>query len=112
MGKFSPGPWNVGSEYDYSRDEIEAEDGRCIAVVWTRGNKNDNNPFRSPMVDSPEGKANARLIAAAPELLDACQWLIQFAEKFAEDSNNGPTMLSCIMQAKSAVAKATGVTNG
>jgi hypothetical protein len=49
-------------------DEIEGPDGNALAVVWTRKQRN-----ACETVPLPEGEANARLIAAAPDLLKALE---------------------------------------
>ena len=55
-------------------------------------------------IDADEAEANARLIAAAPELLDALGRLLHMAE---EGSIPGPNTLN---QARAAIAKAKGET--
>jgi len=64
MSAHTPGPWAVGQLYGSTQVEISAP-GRAIAIVWNRrGCRIKDN------VESwPEGEANARLIAAAPDLL-------------------------------------------
>lgn len=57
-----------------------------------------NNPSRSEFVES---RANARLIAAAPDLLEALQAMLVERSPAAQLSN------AC-QQARSAIAKATG----
>lgn len=79
----TPGPWGV----NYSRfSEVRTADGAVIATC----NK------LSGLVNL---QANARLIAAAPELLAALQWVMRAA---AEDS---PAMWSAC---SAAIAKAQG----
>lgn len=53
---------------------------------------------------SPDGKedADARLISAAPELLEALQWMVQRADEGGYPDGR------CLMSARAAVAKATG----
>jgi hypothetical protein len=54
---------------------------------------------------SPMGEANARLIAAAPDLLAACQGLIEyFIDPSWDDYSDTETMQA----ARAAIAKATG----
>lgn len=61
MSKHTKGPWHVNSRDDTvrSKDSIRIADIDVINGEW-----GDN---------CPESQANARLIAAAPELLQACK---------------------------------------
>lgn len=52
-GRFTPGPWHVGPHY---KTDVESRFGRIAQVG---------------QLNAPEAIANARLIAAAPELYDA-----------------------------------------
>ena len=55
------------------------------------------------------GYANARLIAAAPELLEALKEAHNALELFASDeSPSGQIAVAAVMQASAAIAKATG----
>lgn len=58
MAKHEPGPWEVVPVPRRSRQEIRAVDGPSIAEVY--GYQDEDNV------------ANAKLIAAAPDLLAAC----------------------------------------
>lgn len=49
-----------------------------------------------------EAKANARLIAAAPELFEALKWMIQRADEGGYPDGR------CLKEARLAIAKATG----
>lgn len=60
--KSTPGPWRVDSSY-YEYREIDSDSRLGIARVLPFGN------------DSGESAANARLIAAAPDLLNALRGL-------------------------------------
>lgn len=53
-----------------------------------------------------QGMADARLIAAAPNLLEALQTLTNMAESFAEELHAGHPD---VVTAREAIAKATGV---
>jgi len=100
MNKHTPGPWDFDSFA--LREEIRAENNPLIATVC------------SVHCDSPEQmKANARLIAAAPELLEALRW---YAE-LAEDLNRYPWTVESTLaelrndggkRAKEVIAKAKG----
>lgn len=64
MSKHTPGPWKWWTTHEGSHRINPEEGGLVIASCDTR------NPF------SYEQEANARLIAAAPDLLKACKALL------------------------------------
>ena len=79
MSKHTPGPWHTAGEQGVQIRSAKDQ----IAKVWTmRGN---------------EWKANSRLIAAAPELLEACKVALGIIGFGAEHD-----------QISAAIAKATG----
>lgn len=57
---FTAGPWTMEKEGD--PDFPIWGEQFCVATVWAQGQ---------------EGEANARLIAAAPDLLAACEWALR-----------------------------------
>lgn len=66
MSKHTPGPWRTDeNDHDapYQNIRIEAEKNRTVCIVWV-----DDAPDHA---FNAEQEANARLIAAAPDLLDA-----------------------------------------
>lgn len=88
--KHTPGPWGV--DFDVSQDgpAIYGPDGICFALF-------QGNTFQD--------EANARLIAAAPELLEEVKTLIEVNLKGTET----PEDLEGILEyAQRIVAKATG----
>lgn len=113
--KHTPGPWNV-SPYGVGF-EIDAANGQSIAqaqqIAQTKKPEDHN-----------ERKANARLIAAAPELLEALQVAVEAMEQdwHQIDGEWGPIMEEFgdlegailagkapeIAKARAAIAKATG----
>ena len=84
----TPGPWKLklgkGIQYTYL---VADKKGQDIA-----------NWAHYPNATKAQTKANARLIASAPELLDALQGFIEGAE----------SMGWCTEKARAAIAKATG----
>ena len=93
--KHTPGPWEYfpklsGSE-NHRGFRIGVNKGWLIA---------DAMPID---MDGKEGEANARLISAAPDLLEALKDCLRVVEFLASDSC--PTT---IQNAKAAIAKATG----
>jgi hypothetical protein len=92
MTKHTPGPWSV--EYGHNYDEIigPKQEGIAETGVWQTNEK-------------AEQHANARLIAAGPELLDALTTLLIGCESAGHDSG----ISWAKEQARDAIAKATGI---
>jgi|688.fasta_scaffold1401594_2 hypothetical protein len=61
MSKYTPGPWWVGEKKSGYVAQIQIQP--AIAISWGA-------------IDEEEADANARLIAAAPDLLEALELLI------------------------------------
>ena len=81
MSKHTPGPWHTAGEQGVQIRSAKDQ----IAKVWTmRGN---------------EWKANARLIAAAPDLLEALQDMV---------SDHASLSAATLAFARAAIAKAMG----
>lgn len=92
--KHTPGPWLL----------IDATDDE-IAITTDARMADDIVPIVEVQIgwDEPlesEQRANARLIAAAPDLLEACQGLL--------DALPSATTHPAIKAARAAIAKATG----
>jgi len=90
--KHTPGPWAVRT-IDQSLATVETQDGEyniCTAAQL-RGD--------DWQTEHAERKANARLIAAAPELLEALQFVM---------TASGEQLGTAFEQAQAAIAKATG----
>ncbi len=86
---YTPGPWDYWSGYN-PVDELEAqittEDGDIVIASYNR--------------QIPEGEANAKLLTAAPDLLEALQACIQQITALCS-ADDVPD------QARAAIAKAT-----
>ena len=80
MSDHTPGPWDIIPPLDKNSmamvhaPALEQAEPWTIAYVLT-----DNNPNQREI-----DEANARLIAAAPELLAACQAAVQYLEHPAQ----------------------------
>ena len=85
--KPTQGPWDRTSDLEVYSSTLH----RSICMVLDAG-------------DDGEASANARLIAAAPMLLEALQGLIAVAE----GKRHPGTEWKCIDAARAAIAKATG----
>jgi hypothetical protein len=99
--KHTPGPWILDTD-----NIIRTEAGTCIALAQQGGDG-------YPLLSGDEVQANARLIAAAPELLEA----LQYVSRLLGDGYSGPVVLrnatDCdraifVSTINQAIAKATG----
>ncbi|MFU7071284.1 hypothetical protein ACM75K_29035 [Pseudomonas aeruginosa] len=90
---YTPGPWDYWSGYN-PVDELEAqittEDGDIVIASYNR--------------QIPEGEANAKLLAAAPELLEALQDLDALRGPFPPSDE---AVEAAWRKACAAIAKAT-----
>ena len=85
----TPGPWKYALDEKVQVIHVYSEDGRLNAgreIATVRG---------------PDRRNNARLIAAAPELLAVCRALV-------DAPGTGRTLMSVIEQAEIALTKAEG----
>jgi hypothetical protein len=87
MGTHTPGPWD-----DQGLDICDASDRVIARMVWDQAGVGTGAHEIAP---------NARLIAAAPELLEACRLALTQMEALA------PT-LSTASYLRAAIRKATG----
>jgi hypothetical protein len=102
MSKHTPGPWiGAGPSFGdplprYTTSivtEWEHEDEGCIDICELPFHHHDD-----------ENEANARLIAAAPDLLEALTYWMVFIESEQDDERQAPW----VANARAAIAKATG----
>ena len=93
--KHTPGPWTVTADGAGWYIECSPERGHSVAYIRAEIGEED------PDTSDDEKESNARLIAAAPELLEALK-LIANAENSALD------LAYCKGIARAAIAKATG----
>lgn len=115
MSAHTPGPWVVGREVKSRGSlvyiQIHPESGDQLAVSsvsvyqYDRSGeavgRRDRLGGVKPTVPSEETRANARLIAAAPDLLEACEAALAVHDHFKETT---PTTLKL----RAAIAKASG----
>jgi hypothetical protein len=96
MSSFTPGPWNVVPGAAGSFDVLAAfpDDGEGTLVAAT--------------YIANEEQANARLIAAAPDLLAACK---RFMDLDGGDTANAAQASELWSQMAAAIAKAEGATS-
>lgn len=93
----TPGPWNVGLTLPEGAIRIECDGGPFIASVRFSANR-----------DEREAQANASLIAAAPELLEALASMVEMFERHM-DGRPGPDDAAQRWDAaRAAISKAEG----
>lgn len=94
----TPGPWEFEISSDGSRAEVSCERWAEFARIW----------IQVEGEDFPEGRANARLIAAAPDLLAACQEASLQLQYLADKFNATGTGTAVLAKLDAAIAKAEG----
>ena len=106
MTEITPGPWHIEDTNDAGDLYIAAADGHPIAIV------------RSGMFGETPTEANARLIAAAPDLLAAAEgflveserrWQFMVDRGDVKNEERSDFEAPDILAMKAAIAKATGV---
>jgi hypothetical protein len=90
MSKHTPGPWTVGGPTGYIN---QLEINPCIGVVYGAGE---------------ELRANARLIAAAPNLLEALEDLVCLAEAAMRESDGEWSIDEELRDARAVIAQVKG----
>jgi hypothetical protein len=99
IGGFTPGPWVQFAQ--------RGNDGNVeLIVIMPAGRPGD---VASVAVDTPEDEANARLIAAAPDLLEAMKGIEHFSDAVAYRSDPLAVALrQWIAAGQAAILKAEG----
>lgn len=98
-GKFTPGPWQLGCEM--GPWTTDSEQGSHCSWSIGKGRNVIAIAVTHADYDDPEFLANARLIAAAPDLLEALQELVGALDSCVELTPD------LIKKAETAIAKAT-----
>jgi hypothetical protein len=104
--KHTPGPWEYESEMGDMWVTGPNRNEPVICDIVARLTQFDEGTKEYTPVMQDEDEANAKLIAAAPDLLEALQRFIAFADK-ANNSHNDGFESSMVLQAKAAIDKAT-----
>ena len=85
--KHTPGPWKIGTPPPNGEQTVGTDQGLMVAVATTGA--------------GVQTKANARLIAAAPDLLEALKGLMALSDHRVD-------LRDAAKDARAAIAKATG----
>lgn len=109
--RHTPGPWQRGGGYGPRSTAVTTVSGRHVAAVETWGLKHvDERAKRDDLHEWwPEGEANLKLIAAAPDLLAALKsaraaWLSEANQGDGIDEANAPVLAAV----DAVIAKAEG----
>ncbi len=102
--KFTPGPWKVFHASTVRQLGIEADD--VSIIVW--GNENEPDMGVQPDNDPETMWANARLIAAAPELVEALRHGVAVVRGASNEFGAHPAWDNFLMEAGSVLARIDG----
>jgi hypothetical protein len=99
ISQHTPGPWDV---------QQTNSDARITNIEFNRAESfSSATLYSGECVPLDEHQANARLIAAAPELLEALEELI--GDRYNPMRESDPIFISARDRARYVIAKATGV---
>ena len=96
----TPGPWSVDR---LGKVRCQVDGGRGFIA-----DPGDGRYYNSIPRDAEISLANARLIAAAPDLLTALEGLVAYADHYTTTDHGDCTCPHCV--ARAAIAKAKGET--
>jgi hypothetical protein len=109
MSKHTPGPWNVCQpvEWDLGGRSWTAEQ---MMHMWWVGKRPGVAVALIDGSEAQSGESNARLISAAPELLNELQGLVNAVDEYIEAAirDGEPVYLAIPESARAAIAKARG----
>jgi len=116
MSNPTPGPWHVGNGDVYADGDRSSDFDDIVICAIGRSGGFRSHEYAVVKAHKPDGRANARLIAAAPDLLEAGQEgldaLTGLVGAFDDGSEEGKHAERVIAQAASklraAIAKARG----
>ncbi|MEY6762942.1 hypothetical protein AB9B48_14900 [Kluyvera ascorbata] len=109
--RFTPGPWKTDERYEDSTEIVDSKgfshvtaEPCAILLGWDEKFQHWSDSKEAHRdISRGEQRANARLISAAPELLQSLQDLLI---RVADDEEYGPE--HAITKARAAIAKALG----
>jgi len=99
--KHTPGPWGWSHREipsgNYSTQVYDANEKEIATIAWY--------PVRQNNITTTSREANARLIAAAPDLLQSCRGMLHALETDCRDTDKWAALMG---EAVAVIAKATG----
>ena len=110
MSKHTPGPWSVG-EVSHKKQRVDIDSRSYDEFMdnqrWT-GLARTYGCEDYPEKGSEAMMANARLIAAAPELLEALRGMLALDEEHHQRGHCDDDVCAEVRKARAAIAKAKG----
>lgn len=104
--KHTPGPWKYGWETDAREWGIVTD--RRGGIVANVNTSTGPDATSAPAMRVMPCEANARLIASAPELLEACEGLVEEIDAARmETLCQGSEWVAKLAKARAAIARAT-----
>ena len=107
MGEHTEGPWTVKGRHPYLI-------ARVFNFCVMKDTPDTGGETQYSEETAQDARANAQLIAAAPELLEACRWMCQVIETINHEYWDGVSLSTILAMANSttkaeqAIAKAEG----
>ena len=111
--KHTPGPWEISAKYGRRSDGsiaimTKTPEGEKIPVAYANLTADVPAKVRQEMSCDEESEANARLIAAAPELLYTIRAAKRWLETMLDFPEHRPAAHTMINAIDAAIAKAEG----
>lgn len=103
----TPGPWSIRKDEGFAND-VMRPNGKILATCYPGVLPNG----RSNEAGQGEAEANARLISAAPDLLEALTFLLEAVEMDVALFPEQPHKDSRLGKARAAITKATAAESG
>ncbi|HEY2105555.1 MAG TPA: hypothetical protein VGH29_07205 [Candidatus Binataceae bacterium] len=112
MSAHTPGPWSVEDPFGPETLSIVPAGRPTYEWVFIASCTYDDQHERPPTISEVERNANAKLIASAPDLIDALHGLIGLVQliipTLAEPQRSAVADNHRLVAARAAIAKATG----
>jgi hypothetical protein len=113
MSEHTPGPWGRRIAYQI-RGKDDTSEVAIYQMPWNGGSERRIASWKMNGPLDDEAEANARLIAAAPNLLAALEALVYAYVELADSSTGReaqmqriPAMVKAVQEAEQAIAEAT-----
>lgn len=105
--KHTPGPWSVATTHPIPHAYAPCS-RRIVAVCGLNPDGSMDDTSGPDGLPGDESLANARIVAAAPDMLSALRDCLESLRRLPDGNDPNAYRLTCIMQAARAIAKAEG----